>query len=107
MTLNRVTWPILSLKHDDLATTFASRMARDKCNYSLTYNQDLVAKTIIAVTVTASGNTCSVPIPVTVPGTVVDQQGFRTEKIGNDPLTIWVKLIGEPVVLTLGAPLSV
>ena len=104
---NRVTWPIISLKHDDLANTFASRMARDKCNYSLTYALDPNAQTITAVTISTEDNTCNALIPVTVPGTVVNQQGFRSEKIGNDPLTIWVKLTGQPVVFTLGTPVSV
>jgi len=82
-------------------------MARDQCNYVLTWARDTTAQTITAVTVTAADNTCTVPIPVTVPGTMVDQQGFRGEKIGNDPLTIWVRLTGTPVVLTLGTPVNV
>lgn len=96
-------WPMISLKQDDLADAFVARMARDKCGYGLTW--DKANGKITGVTVTANGNTCSTEIPVTVPGSVVDTKGFRTEQVGNDPLTIWVKLSGSPVSLTLSQPI--
>jgi hypothetical protein len=43
---------------------------------------------------------------VTVPGSVTNTQGFTTEKIGSDPLTIWVKLSGAPVTFTLSTPVA-
>ncbi|TVY39443.1 hypothetical protein LSUB1_G004310 [Lachnellula subtilissima] len=100
-----VNWPIISLKHDDIATAFASRMARDACGASLTFNVNPTAQTITGVTLTTTGNTCSTTIPVTVPGTVTSTQGFRTEQIGSDPLTIWVQMSGLPVTFTLSKPI--
>jgi hypothetical protein len=100
----RVQWPIISLKHDDMATTFANRMARDACAPNLSYTTS--GTTITAVTVTTIGNTCPVVIPVTVPGKVTSTQGFTTEQIGSDPLTIWVTMKGSPVTFTLSTPVS-
>jgi hypothetical protein len=99
-----VQWPIISLKHDDMATTFANRMARDACAPNLSYTTS--GTTITAVTVTTIGNTCPVVIPVTVPGKVTSTQGFTTEQIGSDPLTIWVSMKGSPVTFTLSTPVS-
>lgn len=102
----RVNWPIISLKHDDVGISFANRMARDACNPQLSYQINPTAGTITGVTVSTTGNTCPQPIPVTVPGTVTSTQGFTTEKIGSDPLTIWAKMTGNPVTFTLGAPVA-
>lgn len=124
--MSRLTnWPIISLKHDDVSWTqwllfqqfkpntsqfsveFAKRMTRDNCAPDITYAVDSTARTITGVTISATGNTCSVEIPVTVPGLVTDTQGFRTEQIGNDPLTIWVNLSGAAVLtsFTLKTPI--
>ncbi|RDW58478.1 hypothetical protein BP5796_12408 [Coleophoma crateriformis] len=99
-----VNWPIITLTHDDLSTSFANRMAADLCNPQMTYVTDPVGQTITGVTITTTGNTCTVPIPVTFPASVTDTKGFTTEKVGNDPLTIWVKMTGNPVSFTLSAP---
>ncbi|KAF2021233.1 hypothetical protein BU24DRAFT_17559 [Aaosphaeria arxii CBS 175.79] len=98
-------WPMIALRQDDLADAYTARMARDQCNYGLSYT--IANKRITAVTVTASGNTCSAEIPVTLPGTVTNTQGFRTEKVGNDPLTIWVTLTGSPVTFTLSSSIAI
>jgi hypothetical protein len=95
---------MISLKHDDIAASFANRMARDACAPKLSFTTS--GTTITAVTLTTNGNTCGVPIPVTVPGTVTSTQGFTTEQIGSDPLTIWVKMSGSPVTFTLSTPVS-
>jgi len=100
----RVNWPIQSLKHDDIATSFAQRMARDACAPTLSFTTS--GSTITAVTLSTIGNTCGVAIPVTVPGKVTSTQGFTTEQVGTDPLTIWVKLTGSPVTFTLSTPVS-
>jgi len=89
-----------------MATGFASRMARDKCAPQLNYTTDPIAKTITAITLTTTGNTCGATIPVTVPGTVTSTQGFTTEKLGSDPLTIWVKMAGAPITFTLTTPVA-
>lgn len=101
-----VNWPIISIKHDDIAADFTARMARDKCAPSLSWTTDPTAKTITGVTVTTTGNTCTSKIPVTVPGTVTNTQGFTTEKKGGDPLTIWVQMGGSPVTFTLTTPVA-
>ena len=79
-------------------------MARDGCNPQLMYQINPTAATITGVTLSTIGNTCAQPIPVTVPGTVMNLQGFTTEQIGGDPLTIWVKMSGKAVSFTLAKP---
>jgi hypothetical protein len=101
-----VTWPLVTLKHDDLAAQFAARVARDACTPNIAYQLSPTAKTVTGVVVTTTGNTCSVTIPVTVPGSVTNTQGFTTEKIGSDPTTIWVKMSGSPVTFTLSTPVA-
>jgi hypothetical protein len=100
-----VNWPMITYKQSDLSVMFANRAARDACNYQLSWSKKNT--TITGVTVTANGNTCSAAIPVTVPGTVTNTQGFVTEKFGNDPLTIWVKLKGSPVSFNLTSPVQI
>lgn len=72
----------------------------------MSYTLDILAQTITAVVVTTDSNTCSALIPVTVPGPVTDTQSFTTEQIGNDPLTIWVKMSGSAVKFTLKTPVA-
>lgn len=79
-------------------------MARDACSYGLTYA--ITSGSITGVTVTANGNTCGTSVPITVPGSVTNTQGFATEQIGSDPLTIWVALSGSPVSFTLSQPVA-
>ncbi|KUJ08212.1 uncharacterized protein LY89DRAFT_599894 [Mollisia scopiformis] len=101
-----VTWPIISLKHDDIATAFAQRMARDNCNYTMTYTLDSVAQTITSITLSNPGNTCAAPIPITVPGPVKSTRRFTTEQLGGDPLTIWVPLVGAAEAFDLKTPVA-
>ena len=100
-----VTWPMITVKQDDLAKSFLARQTRDACNYGMSWTT--TNNQITGVTVTANGNTCAEVIPITVPGTVTNTQGFKTEKIGSDPLTIWVKLSGATTSFTLTTPISV
>lgn len=81
-------------------------MTRDGCNPKLTYNIDASAKAITGITVTTDGNQCAKPIPVTVPGSVTSTSGHVTEKIGSDPLTVWVKMSGSPVSFDLSQPVQ-
>jgi hypothetical protein len=103
----RVTWPVLSYKHDDLSALFLARMTRDQCLPNLSWQVDVSTETITGVTVTSAGNSCIEPLPITVPSNVTDTQGFTTEKVGGDPLTIWVILSGTPVTFTLSTPVPV
>jgi hypothetical protein len=101
-----VSWPVISLKHDDMGVGFKNRMVRDGCAPSLTWTIDPTAKTITGVTLTTTNNICAVTIPVTVPGTVTSTQGFTTEQMGGDPLTIWVKMAGSAISFTLTTPVA-
>ncbi|OJJ99291.1 hypothetical protein ASPACDRAFT_30018 [Aspergillus aculeatus ATCC 16872] len=99
-----VDWPIVTLKHQDMSAGFLARFNRDKCGYALSYA--IANKQITAVTVSATGNTCSEPVPVTFPVAPTSTQGFTTEQVGSDPLTVWVELSGSPVTFTLSTPIA-
>jgi hypothetical protein len=71
----------------------------------MSYSMDFTRKVITGITVMAPDNTCAAPIPVTVPGSIWNSLGFRTEQIGSDPLTIWVQLKGSAVTLELDKPI--
>jgi len=98
-----VNWPLITLKHDDISASFAARMARDNCVPAMSYTLSSDSKSITGVVVTTSTNSCSVPIPVTVPGAITNT-GYTTEQIGSDPLTVWVPMTGKPVSLTFKTP---
>ncbi|RKF82555.1 putative extracellular serine-rich protein [Golovinomyces cichoracearum] len=102
-----VTWPVLSLKHDDIATAFIDRMTRDLCQPLLSWNTDPNSSTITGITLTANNNMCNAKIPVTVPVDVTDLHGFTTEQIGSDPLTIWASLSGSAVSFDFVKPISI
>jgi hypothetical protein len=87
-----------------MSAGFLSRYNRDQCNYSLSYA--IANKQITGVTVSANGNTCSEPIPVTFPVAPTSTLGFTTEQLGSDPLTVWAKLSGSPVTFTLSTPIA-
>lgn len=99
-----VTWPLVTLKHADMSAQFLARYNRDACGYSLSYTTN--NGKITAVTVSATGNTCSETIPVTFPTAPSNTQGFTTEQLGSDPTTVWVKLSGSPVTFTLSTPIT-
>jgi hypothetical protein len=102
-------WPLISLKEDDMFALYNSRMARDQCNAQtlLTYSSD--GKSITGFQVScANGNVCGEKIPVTVPGGgVTDLGGDTTEQLGSDPMTIWVTLSGTTRSFTLTTPVAV
>lgn len=100
-----VNWPMVTLKQADLAQSFLDRQTRDACVPKLTWVKS--GSSITGVTVSANSNRCSVPVPLTVPGSVTNTQGMRTEKVGNDPTTIWVTLSGSARTFTLSSPVPV
>ncbi|KAF1812708.1 hypothetical protein P152DRAFT_396947 [Eremomyces bilateralis CBS 781.70] len=102
-----VDWPLLTLKHDDLAVSFADRMARDRCNPNIAWNYSSDGSQIVGATLTTTGNRCGKPLPVTFPGPVTSNNGGRAEQIGSDPLTVWVTINGSPVTFTLRTPVKV
>ncbi|KAH8694066.1 hypothetical protein BGW36DRAFT_215461 [Talaromyces proteolyticus] len=99
-----VNWPIITLKHQDMSDQFAKRMARDACGYGLSYT--ISNNRITGVTVTANSNKCGTPIPVTFPVAPTSTNGYTTEKVGSDPLTVWVSLSGSPVSFTFSTPIA-
>ncbi|KAF2760099.1 hypothetical protein EJ05DRAFT_498070 [Pseudovirgaria hyperparasitica] len=101
-----VTWPIISTKHDDLVQSFLDRMARDQCNYGMTYNYDAAGTSIVSVTVSALVSTCTARIPVTFPGPVQSQGSATPEQLGSDPLTLWVLLEGTEQTFQLATPVK-
>lgn len=118
----RVTWPVVTFKQDQvsshdasisictnilqLAQAFKDREIRDGCVARLSYTINPTAGTITGVTVTTTGNTCPKPIPVTFPGLVTSTAGDTTEKLGSDPLTVWVKMTGSPRFFQLVTPIA-
>lgn len=102
-------WPIISLKHDDIAQYFLDRQALDGCQPALSYGFSADGSTVTSVTVSANGNTCSVPVPVTIPdGTTTATGGTVTnDKVGSEPPIQWVKLSGQPVTLKLSAGVKI
>lgn len=104
-----VNWPVITKKHDDLGQIYVDRMTRENCGYKLayTYNNADNTTTMTGGTLTATGNTCSVPIPVTLPGASTFSVGGTTvEQIGADSPTTWVPLSGAPVTFTLATPIK-
>lgn len=86
-----------------MATQFAARMARDTCGSNIALKSS--NSKITGLTVTTNGNTCSQPIPITFPNSPTSTQGYSQEKVGNDPLTLWVTMKGTPVTFTLSTPI--
>ncbi|KAK6532555.1 hypothetical protein TWF281_006740 [Arthrobotrys megalospora] len=99
-----VNWPLITLKHDDIATAFKNRYQRDLCNVQVI--QNIGDGNILGVTVSTPDNTCPVEVAVTVPGGVKESgSNIRTEQIGSDLPTVWLKLNGQAITLTLRTPL--
>ncbi|KAM3424841.1 hypothetical protein BST61_g6820 [Cercospora zeina] len=99
-------WPIVTLKQDDIAQKFVQRMAREQCAPNLVYRYSQDGTRITGVTVSAKGNLCSAPIPVTFPGAA--SGGSATDdQLGSEPLIKWVTLSGSSQAFTLATPVPV
>ncbi|PHH84639.1 hypothetical protein CDD83_1620 [Cordyceps sp. RAO-2017] len=101
-------WPVTSLKHDDLAQYFLDRMTLDGCRPKAAYSYSADGGAIESITVTANGNSCGVPVPVTMPGAAASATGgsSTTDKVGSEPPIVWVTLAGSPVTLRLDSPVK-
>ncbi|KAL3453610.1 hypothetical protein BJX65DRAFT_292627 [Aspergillus insuetus] len=99
-----VTWPIVTITHQQMSDAFLQRYRRDQCGYALSYVLDNNA--ITGVTLTASGNTCDAAIPITFPTAPSNTHGFTTEQLGSDPVTVWAQLSGSPVTFPLSSPIA-
>lgn len=83
-------------------------MARDKCSPSIKYTLSADASNIESVDVGASGNSCSVPIPLTLPvDATTTAPGTTSEKIGSDPVVKWSTLSGSAVMWKLSTPIAI
>lgn len=104
-----VSWPMVSLTHDQTAAQFMNRMTRDNCQPKLTWKTSADGTKITAVTLSALNNRCSVGLPITIPdGTFTSTTGVTsTEKLGSDPTTNWVSLTGQARTFNLASPLSI
>ncbi|KAK3316764.1 hypothetical protein B0H66DRAFT_562110 [Apodospora peruviana] len=100
-------WPIISLKQDDIGALFGQRMSLDACEPNLVYNYSEDGQTITSVTVTTSGNTCSVPVPVTVPGAATSSGQSTVDQVGSEPVIYWNTLSGSAVTLALSPTVAV
>jgi hypothetical protein len=100
-------WPITTLKHDDIAKYFTDRMALDKCKPTLSFGYAADGKSITSVTVGANGNTCSVPVPVTIPSGSLSGGSVVADQVGAEPPIQWVTLSGSPVTLSLSSAVAV
>lgn len=74
----------------------------------MVYNYSEDGKSIVSVTITTttmSGNTCEVPVPITVPGRASSDHGLTDlDLVGSEPAIYWTDLSGSPVTLTLSPP---
>lgn len=102
-------WPIISLKHDDIAQYFLNRQALDNCQPALSYGFAPDGATITSVTVSTNGNSCPVPVPVTIPaGTTTATGGsVSNDKVGSEPPIQWVTVNNQPVTITLSVGVKV
>lgn len=99
-------WPIISLNHKQFAQYFMDRYTVDQCQPSASYTYSADGSTITAVTISANGNTCSSPIPVTVPSGTASGGSITVDQVGSEPPILWVKLSGSPVTLQLSKPVT-
>lgn len=61
------------------------------------------------MTVTTTGNTCAVKVPVTFPGAAPTSSvsGGVTDKNGTEPLIYWTPMTGSAVTYTLPTAVAV
>ncbi|KAL4949817.1 hypothetical protein BDW69DRAFT_173556 [Aspergillus filifer] len=97
-------WPIVTITHQEMSAEFLARYTRDQCNYQLAYT--LADNAITGVTLTSDSNTCGAAVPITFPSAPSNTQGFTTEQLGSDPLTVWAELSGSPVSFSLSSPIA-
>jgi hypothetical protein len=100
-------WPVITLKHDDIAKTIINRKTRDECRPSLAYQLSDDRKSITGVNVSAANSKCSTSIAVTFPGPVASSTSATKEQVGKDPLTLWVSLSGSAKTYGLSSPIKI
>ncbi|ORX79585.1 hypothetical protein BCR32DRAFT_205435 [Anaeromyces robustus] len=83
-------WPLVAMKLDDLNKLSINRLKISQCNPKYKINIDNGLATEIIITTSNTQEECL--LPITVPNDVVRQSDYSYEKLGNDPLTVWVKV---------------
>jgi len=101
-----VYWPVISAKSDDLAHHYNLRAIQKECGAEISYSHN---DTHIFSVQVSSSKPCKVPI--TVGGNIVQKEydsSFTFEKIGTDPLTVWINAPGDNIskIINLNPPLS-
>lgn len=89
-----------------MTITIANLVSFSACNPNLKYNYSDDGKSIVSVTVSTTGNSCGVKVPVTVPGTATSAAG-TVDKVGTEPSIYWTQMSGTAVTYTLGAAVAV
>jgi hypothetical protein len=99
-------WPVITLKHDDIANAIINRKTRDECRPNMAYQLSDDRKSITGVIVNAGNAKCTTPLPVTFPGSVASASSATKEQVGKDPPTLWVTLGGSKKTYTLSSPIK-
>eukprot|EP00833_Pecoramyces_ruminatium_P006869 jgi/Orpsp1_1/1180901/evm.model.c7180000075072.1 len=96
-------WPLVSMKLDDLNQLSIDRLNAKKCkaSYSLNITDGTVTEIVIS---NPSAEECL--LPLTVPADVVRKSEYKYEQLGNDPLTVWVKVGSNAKTVKLNPPLK-
>jgi len=98
-----VNWPLVSLKLDDLNQLSIDRLKAKQCNaeYKITVVDGYATEIVVS---TLSQTECV--LPITVPGDVVRENDWNYEQLGNDPLTVWVKVKANSKSVKLNPPIQ-
>ncbi|ORX56605.1 hypothetical protein BCR36DRAFT_280357 [Piromyces finnis] len=96
-------WPLVSLKLDDLNQLSIDRYNAEQCHasYKILVKDGYATEILIN---NPSEHDCV--LPITVPDDVVRQSEYKFEQLGNDPLTVWVKVGANEESITLSPPLK-
>ncbi|KXS12096.1 hypothetical protein M427DRAFT_34999, partial [Gonapodya prolifera JEL478] len=84
-----VSWPVQSMRMDDLAVLYRDRLARETCSISTSFTVTSSVLTTISI---STVNACKVGVTLPL-GSIPSGTGpWTTEKIGNEPMTVWVNM---------------
>jgi len=85
-------WPLITLKMDDLAQTYITKLKKYKCQPQYTMVIDDATYKINEIKVTATTGECKVPL-FAIRNTEFDKSTVdEIEQIGNEPQTAWVQV---------------
>jgi len=85
-------WPILTIKMDDLAQTYITKLEKEECQPQYTMIIDDATLKINEIKVTATTGECKVPL-FAIRNAEFDKNSVdEIEQIGYEPQTAWVKV---------------